>query len=103
MNVPVASSGEPTREQWNHRPGDLYVVAIGHAWMNPTGFGIDYERGNETHERLGDAISEGFGLVESDDFNIAVLRGGEVKALLWMDEVTDDEPEFLATIASVVR
>lgn len=93
MSVPPQPQIE-TRPKWKHREGDEYRVAIGHAWMNEQGFGVDYDvaPARATHRA---AVSEGFRLAESDDFNVWVIRKGELVASLWMDEVVDDGPEAL--------
>jgi hypothetical protein len=98
------STHEETRRQWAHRPGDRYVVLVGSCVGNPdVGYDTSYYRGNEDHEKLGYAISEGFlDHDRSDDFNVGVIRGGALVATLWMDEIVDDEPDVLAPIARQV-
>lgn len=76
---------------WNHRKGDEYVVAVGSVVGNEKAWEIVYEVSRQTHDRLGYAISEGFVDWErNDDFNIVAIRDEKPAALLWMDEITDE-------------
>lgn len=93
-----------TKRKWKHRPGDTYRVLIGSVVGNPdAGFTVAHDLSLREHANLDAAIREG--LTEygrSDDFNVAVTRGGVLMAVLWMDEVVDDEDEVLREIAQEV-
>ena len=84
--------------RWDHRRGDRYMPIAGSAWMNESGYGINYtvleQPGTWERARIRGLQTNG-----SDDFNILVLRGGVPVAVLWMDEVTDTDPAVLAGIA----
>ncbi len=47
------------------------------------------------------AISHGFTLRRSDDFNIGVLTDGKLTSLDWMEKPVDTDPDLLAEIQSV--
>jgi hypothetical protein len=51
-------------------------------------------------ERRGDAISYGFEIVGSDDFNIGLVENGSLRSIWWMDELIDELEE---TIRKIVR
>lgn len=90
---------EPTR--WIHHKGDQYRVVIASAWMNDTGYGINYHPQPKSHPTLTAAIREGFTEHDrSDDFNVGVWRQEALVALLWMDEIVDDDPAVLAKVAA---
>lgn len=94
----------PERPKWQHQPGDRYVCIAMWIVGNP-------EAGFHT-ERCYYAPSQGSieqawrkGLREldrSDDFNVGVIRDGKLVAILWQDEVVDDEPALMAEIAEQV-
>lgn len=84
---------------WQHHDGDHYGVIVRRIVGSLDHF--EHEStlaGGDTWDRLGDAISVGFDHVESDDFNIGAFRDGRLVALLWMNEIVDDEPGVLLKI-----
>lgn len=77
---------------WKHRKGDLYLVVFAQIEGNPErGYDTYHYPQGEPHPSLSHAISEGFTERESDDFNVWVIRKGQVVASLWMNEIVDDE------------
>jgi hypothetical protein len=80
---------EPVRK-WAHRQGDIYVPAIGRIVGNPANWEMLWTVLEES-DKLGDAISEGFTECGTDDFNIVAIRKGGPAALLWMNEIVDDQ------------
>lgn len=93
-------SDEPTR--WKHKPGDVYLHLVSTWFGNPTdGFDSAWGAGPERYADRAEAWRAGFRILDrSDDFNLGVIRNGRFVALLWSDEVVDDDPDVLATIAS---
>ena len=90
--------------KWQHRPGDEYIVIATSMVGTPrSGYGFDYCVYPRRHLSRPEAQSYGFTIGRSDDFNIGVLRREELVAVLWMDEIVDDEPDDIAEVASAVR
>jgi hypothetical protein len=48
------------------------------------------------------AISHGFTLGRSDDFNIGVLRDGKLISVDWMEKTIDASPELMAWISKEI-
>lgn len=66
---------------------------------NPeSGYAPVYTALSEPKESRGYAISAGFDYCACDDFNIAVIKGGRIVSLDWMDEVVDTDPDVLAEV-----
>jgi hypothetical protein len=84
--------------KWDHRAGDRYQAVVCQAWVNERGHGFSYHTAGEKGTHL-HAKNEGFRAAESDDFNIAAIRDGRLVALLWMDQIVDDEPSELRDCA----
>ena len=61
-----------------------YIVIQARAWMNERGYGFDYTSDLERFDDRSDAISHGFTLTDSDDFNIGTLDGDRLVAVGWM-------------------
>lgn len=80
-----------------------YIVIIGHAVGNERdGFRITHEWDGRWFALMAPAVSHGFELAESDDFNIGVVENGRLAGLLWMDERIDATPESLAEIGTEI-
>jgi hypothetical protein len=93
---------ETKRPRWQHQPGDRYVLMAPTVITNDecTDFETVWEAWVPTQRSVERAIHRGLReLNRSDDFNIGVLRDGVLVALLWMDEVVDDDPPYLAEVA----
>jgi hypothetical protein len=48
------------------------------------------------------AISHGFEIRGSDDFNVGVLKDGRLVSVDWMEQVVDSKPEVLRKIADQI-
>lgn len=81
---------------------DKFIVIVGRAWCNAEGVGIDYNSDLVMHETRAIAVYEGTSLVDSDDFNIGVVRNGKLISLDWMDEVVESDPVLLSGIAGQI-
>lgn len=96
---PVRPTAEALLPKWQHQPGDIYRVLITSAWYTNGRTGFSHHLASTEHPTLAKAIHEGFTEHDrSDDFNVAVFRGGHLVASLWMDEVVSDDPTDLAWI-----
>jgi hypothetical protein len=88
---------------WVFRDGDRYLPLLREMVGSPDGRYRTYCVGSgSVTDRFGDAVSEGFMLRESDDFNVGVVRDAHLIALLWMTDVVDDDPDLLARIANEI-
>jgi hypothetical protein len=95
----MTADSEP--RTWEHKRGDIYRVVIANAWMNEHAAGINYYPQPREHTSLASAIHDGFTEhLRGDDFNVGVWREGGLAAMLWMDEITDDDPAVLAQITA---
>lgn len=81
---------------------EKFIVIVGRAWCNSDGTGIDYNSDLIMHDTRGIAAYEGLSSVESDDFNIGVVRDGKLVSLDWMDEVVESDPAVLSQIAEQI-
>lgn len=80
-----------------------FIVIHCEAWMNAHGHGFNYYAPSGRRHRLHvAAVREGLRTRGSDDFQIGRLDRGRLTALMWMDEVVDDEPGVLAEVAAQV-
>jgi hypothetical protein len=94
-------NGDP----WHHKKGDQYVV-VAPSWVGNerSGFTTIYHVHPALFATRGAAWRFGLrttlrpGSEPCDDFNVAVLRGGEVVATLWDDSVVDDKPDELVSV-----
>lgn len=79
---------------------DVYVVIIGRAEGNErTGFRTSHYWDGHTFDRKPLAVSHGFELAQSDDFNIGIVRGGQLVSIWWMDKQIDEDAATLAEIS----
>lgn len=76
-----------------------YVVVHQRAWMNEHGYGINYLSDLVRWSSRRQAIVYGFSQADSDDFNVATLRGGKLVAFGWMDKDFAPEDTELYEIA----
>jgi hypothetical protein len=53
-------------------------------------------------ERRASAISYGFELVGSDDFNIGLVEDGSLRSIWWMDELIDEDAETIREIGTEI-
>jgi hypothetical protein len=66
-----------------------YIVVCQSAWMNDSGFGIDYNWDRERFKTMKQAIKHGWKVRGSDDFNTAKVVGDNLVWWGWMDEPMD--------------
>ncbi len=97
------SDHDVRRGKWKHRPGDRYVVICTHVVGNAADYEFVHYVSPKLCTTVDEAQSYGFTFGRSDDFNIGVVRRGELVAVLWMDELVDDEPSEIADRAKAVR
>lgn len=67
---------------------DKYIVVCQQVIKSPNSskWEIDYNWDGEKFDTLNEAKSHGFKIRESDDFNIARIKGKKVVAFYWMDK-----------------
>lgn len=95
--------GETLNAKWSHRRGDRYVVICTSVVGSPqSGYRVEHYRPPGEPTTRAAAKRRGFALGRADDFNLGAIRDGRLVAVLWMDEVTDDDPGLLAEIAMEV-
>lgn len=75
-----------------------WIVVVGRAWMNPTGHGMNYYWHGEVFTDKALAVSHGFVMADSDDFNLGRVEDGRLVSLWWMDNNLDESAEVLAEI-----
>ena len=99
----VGSAPEP--RVWAHQFGDEYVLITANIVGNPE---IGY-RTSHYWNHAGpfatqpEAQRVGFRTLDrSDDFNIGAVRKGRLVAILWMDQIVDDEPALMNEIATEI-
>ena len=78
---------------------DYYVTIIGRAAGNDRdGFDVYYDWDRRTFTDKAAAIANGFEAIGCDDFNIGVVRKGQLVSLWWMDDQISEGDEVLARI-----
>ena len=85
---------------WKGKRGDRYIAVVTRIVGSPdAGYSFLRTHADEVRTTLERAIRDGFPLADdTDDFNVWVFRGGQLKATLWMNEVVDDDPDVLARL-----
>lgn len=82
---------EPEPETW--------ITLIGYAVGDERqGFRICHAWEGRRFGTKPEAISNGFAVACSDDFNVGLVRGGGLESVWWMDHKIDEDPETLAEI-----
>jgi len=84
---------------WHHQPEDEYVVITTRVEGGEKEFRLVRYSDRERFPTIKQAKSHGFDTQETDDFNIGALRDAKLAAVLWMDEITDDNPEIMQKVA----
>lgn len=79
-----------------------FIVICQSAWMNESGFGIDYGWDGERFNNRADAIEHGWDIRGSDDFNIAQTYGDDLVWFGWMDRRIDEDDETMREIAEAI-
>ena len=62
-------------------------------------FSTEYNWDGKKFTRYSDAVSHGFEIRGSDDFNIAGIRNGRITELMWMSERFDNDEGTLMKIS----
>ncbi|MEG7606691.1 antitoxin [Citrobacter braakii] len=79
-----------------------YIVILQRAWANDSGCGVVYESDLLKFKERKEAISHGFRLRDSDDFNIGVVRNGSLVSLDWMETPSNRTPQMLDEISELI-
>lgn len=80
-----------------------YITLAASVTGNPErGYRIEHQWDGKRFATKAEAVSNGFELGRSDDFNVAVLKGGNLVSVWWMDKQIDEPPETLARIAKEI-
>lgn len=75
----------------------MWVVITGSA-TGDHGIYTEYSSDLREFSRKADAVSHGFTLGRSDDFNLGFIRGGRLESMWWMDERVYQDPVGLREI-----
>ena len=79
---------------------ETYIVLVAHAVGNPeVGYKVVHDWDGQQFTRKPEAVSHGFELRKSDDFNIGVVSKGRLVSLWWMDHQVTESTETLAEIS----
>lgn len=78
---------------------EQFIVICQSAWMNESGYGINYGWDGERFDTLKEAIEHGWEVRDSDDFNIGHVDGDRLTWFGWMDEKIDEPDDDMALIA----
>lgn len=79
-----------------------FIVICQSAWMDETGFGINYSWDGARFNNRADAIKHGWKLRDSDDFNIAQTYGDDLIWFGWMDQRMDEGDDDMREIAKSI-
>ena len=78
---------------------ETYVTIISRAEGNERdGFRISHYSDGRQFGSKAEAVSRGFELAASDDFNIGIVSSGRLASLWWMDDRLDLTPGDLAEV-----
>lgn len=77
-----------------------FIVICQSAWMNESGFGIDYHWDGQRFANSAEAIAHGWELRESDDFNIGRTIG---ECLVWFGWMNSDMKEDEDTVHGIAE
>lgn len=79
-----------------------YIVICQQAWMNESGFGVDYNWDRERFSTRQKAIKHGWKVRGSDDFNIAEISDDDFLWFGWMDQKINEDAETMTEIAEAI-
>ncbi|MCW2477703.1 antitoxin [Candidatus Symbiopectobacterium sp. NZEC135] len=79
-----------------------YIVIHQRLWCNESGHGIQYSSDIEEFSTRNEAISSGFKITESDDFNIGVIENGLLVSFDWMEKSLGETQETMDKIAEEI-
>lgn len=78
---------------------ESYAVITGHAVGNDrAGFHVVYDWDRHAFASKPEAVSHGFEVTGSDDFNVGVIRDGKLESLWWMENNLREPAQTLARI-----
>lgn len=79
-----------------------YIVIVARAVTTAHGFGMSYSWDGDRHAKRKAAISDGFTVTGSDDFNIGVVKNGQLVSMDWMEQPIDTDITVLSKIAKEI-
>jgi len=80
-----------------------YIVITSQIVGDETVWGIEHHWDGQEFKDRQDAISHGFEISGSDDFNIGMVnKAGALHGIWWMDERIDEPPETLRAIGQEI-
>lgn len=79
-----------------------FIVVCQQVWCNSSGVGIDYGWDGERFATREEAISHGFEVRGSDDFNVGVVSGNRLLSFDWMDKPTGEDAKSMRAIADAL-
>ena len=78
---------------------ETYVTIVASVIGNDKdGFRIAHHWDGQSFPVKAQAVSNGFRLAQSDDFNVGVVKDGRLASLWWMDEQINEPESSLAEI-----
>ena len=82
--------------------GTKYIVLCGQV-IGSGPFTVEYDWDNTQFDDRSKAISHGFEIRGSDDFNIGVVRDGKLVSLDWMNDLmVDSDPDLMSEISESI-
>jgi hypothetical protein len=79
----------------------MWIAITGSVVGDPErGFRTEYSSDLREFSHKSDAVSHGFTLGRSDDFNLGFMRGGRLESMWWMDERVYQDPASLTENAA---
>lgn len=80
-----------------------HIVIIASAFCSPNGpIGVSYSWDGKCHAKLEDAITDGYHIRDSDDFNIGRVVSGKLIELTWMGKKLDEPKSQLRKIGAEI-
>ena len=77
----------------------MWIVIAGNAVGDQgSGYGVEHASDLRKFSHKSEAVSHGFTLGRSDDFNLGFVRGGRLESMGWMDKRVGNDAETLARI-----
>ncbi len=74
----------------------MWITITSHAVGNDRdGFRVAYDWDHRQFSHKADAVSNGFELTGSDDFNVGFVRNGRLESLWWMDKNLSEDKATL--------
>jgi hypothetical protein len=80
-----------------------YITLTGSVTGNDRdGFKVAHHWDGQRFTSKPEAVTNGFRLAESDDFNVGIVRGRTLASIWWMDKRIGEPAETLAEIAKEI-